>query len=399
MSDLDILFSAQRIGPRTAPNRLVAQPMEGGDGGEGGGVSARTLQRYERLADGGWGLVFVEAASVTDTSLGRLRGLAFTEATARSYEALVRGFRERNPQALLMIQLTHSGRQTHPALDRTSICPNPPALMRYLATEEIERIRLQFVGAALLAEKLGFDGLDLKLCNGYFGMEMLRPANTRADRWGGAFDNRTRFVAEAYQEIRSRLCTPGLVIGSRLGFAERLRGGFGTRGPDSDEYDPTEPLALIRLLHRVGADYVNITGEVTDTRDYADLMPEERRVTSLLAERLTEDLLRREHLDLTVIGSGYSELRQEAAGVAAARLSAGHTDLVGFGRQILADPLYPAKLRRGEPPDLCVGCWSCAELMLGQRRIGCVAHDRYYRRQLRELRREREAARPTPGGE
>ncbi len=393
MADLDILFRAQHIGRRTVPNRFVAQPMEGGDAGEGGCVSERTLTRYLRLAEGGWGLVFIEATSVTPTSLGKLRGLVLTEATAGSYEALARSFKQRSPQALLMVQLTHSGRQTHPSMDRTSICPNPPVGMRYLPTEEIQHIVEQFVQAALLAEKVGLDGVDLKLCNGYFGMEMLRPANTRADRWGGSFENRTRFVVEIYQQIKPRLQTPDFVLGSRIGFSERLRGGFGTRGPESEEYDPVEPLALIGLLHRVGADYVNVTGEVADTSGYSGLRDEERSVSSLLAERLTTDLLRREGLRMTAIGGGYSALGSKAAAVAAARLRDGCTDLVGFGRQAFADPLYPIRVLRGEPADLCTDCWSCAELMQAQRPAGCVVHDRYYREQLRELRRQRRAER------
>lgn len=119
------------------------------------------------------------------TSLGRLGGLVLTESTVKSFELLVRRLKSRNPAGLLIIQLTHSGRQSHPETDRVAVCPNPPSGVRYLSSGEIEQIRRQFVDAAHLAEKVGFDGIDLKLCHGCLGAGMLRPMNIREDEWGG----------------------------------------------------------------------------------------------------------------------------------------------------------------------------------------------------------------------
>ena len=220
-SDIDILFTPRDIGSRSAPNRFVAQAMEASDGAHDGAVSERALARYLRLADGGWGVVFVEATSVTPASRGRLRGLLLTQATLTGFEALVAQFKARNPAALLMIQLTHSGRQTHASMDRVTVLPDSPPGVRYLDAEEIEDIKRQFVEAAILAERAGFDGVDIKLCHGYLGTELLRPANTRPDRWGGSFENRTRFVREVFEEIATRQPVAGFVLGSRVTFYER----------------------------------------------------------------------------------------------------------------------------------------------------------------------------------
>ena len=387
MTDLDILFTPTPIGGRTAINRWVAQPMETSEAEPGGSPSETTCARYQRLAEGQWGVVFMEAASVTATSIGRLRGLVLTEAHAARYEALVRGFKERCPDGLLLAQITHSGPNTHPSSDRVTACPQPQPGCRYLSTDEIERIRQQFVAAALLAEKVGFDGIDYKLCNGYLGAELIRPSNTRPDRWGGSFENRTRFLVEGCQEIMARRRSREFILGSGFNFSERRAGGFGKRGPDSREYDPAEPFELIRLMDRLGMDYANITGDVADLSGYPDASDEERQITTLLAERLASDLVRRERLRLAVMSGGYSAFGRQAAPLAARRARAGYTDFIGYGCQTFADPLTPAKLRAGEPVNYCVGCRACMKLMLGQYSAGCAVYDPHYRALFKEYRR------------
>jgi 2,4-dienoyl-CoA reductase-like NADH-dependent reductase (Old Yellow Enzyme family) len=70
-----ILFQPLDLKNRTLQNRLAAQAMEGNDGEDGGKPSARTIGRYKKLAEGGWGLVVVEALSVVETSLARVNGM------------------------------------------------------------------------------------------------------------------------------------------------------------------------------------------------------------------------------------------------------------------------------------------------------------------------------------
>ena len=260
--------------------------------------------------------------------------------------------------AELLVQLTHSGRQSHPATDRTAVCPNPPPGVRYLSTDEIEQVRKQFVDAACLAEKVGLDGIDLKLCHGYLGTELLRPANTRDDRWGGTFENRTRFLVEAFEEIRSRMSSSRFVLGSRISFHEGIRGGCGTGGPTSTAYDPSETFELIRLMHRLGLGYVNVSGSGIGAQDEEALEAEEEEVRTLWYERLTKSFIEQEGMRLTVIGSGYSGLGPDALSTASRRLRSGYTDLAGFGGQSFVAPLFPARARTGEPIDGCVGCWA-----------------------------------------
>ena len=377
---LDLLLSPFAIGARRAPNRLVAQPMEANDAAANGAPSERVLQRYLRLAEGAWGVVFVESTYVSARSPVRFSALRLTEATLPGFQDLVRQFKARNPEALLLVQLSHSGGTSRTGAASAEALPEQRDGVDHLSGDEIERIRQQFVAAALLARQAGFDGIDLKLCHGYLGAKLLRPANVRDDGWGGTFENRTRFFSTAIRDIRRQLAgDPAFLLGSRISFYERLPGGCGTAGPESKVYDPAETYDLIRLLYDLELDFVNVSGDAKETPDHKTA--EEQRAGILLYERLTHDRVRElaarglPRTPMAVIGSGYSALGEEALPAAARRLAAGCTDLIGFGRQSFADPLLPRKVREGRPLDVCRGCWACNRRMMAGQPAACVVYD------------------------
>lgn len=385
-SDLETLFSPCAIGTRMAPNRLVAQPVESNDGTERGEPSERTVQHYANLARGGWGTVVVESTSVNSRSLGRLHGLVLTEKTASSYEKMVAAFKDACPEALFIMQITHSGRQSHPSTDLVTITPDSPGHERYLSAAEIQEIVDESVVCARLAEKLGFDGIDFKMCNAYLGTETMRPTNTRPDRWGGSFENRMRFMTEGVSRILAARQSDGFLVGARISFCEGSVGGFGAAGPDTDRFDPSEPLESIRVMDQLGMDFCSITGLPVDLSDY-DLTPAEVREPSLFYERLTKQLIADEGLSLPVLGAGYSELGKNTWPIAAQRIRDGHADCVGFARQTLADPLTPNKLRSGDPIAYCTRCNICQQLVLNQFQGGCVVYNDYFAAQLPALRK------------
>jgi 2,4-dienoyl-CoA reductase-like NADH-dependent reductase (Old Yellow Enzyme family) len=68
----------------------------------------------------------------------------------------------------------------------------------------------------------------------------------------------------------------------------------------------------------------------------------------------------------------------------------GNTDMVGIGRQSLADPLFPKKVLSGETEaiDYCTTCDRCLALMLAQKEVGCAVHNEYYRDLYRRVKKE-----------
>src|SRR6185295_15293631 len=195
---------------------------------------------------------------------------------------------------LLGLQLTHSGRFSRP---NEKMRPEPRLLYHHplldprvnanshsqlLTDDDIQQIIDDFIAAARIANDLGFDFVDVKHCHGYLGHEFLS-AHTRAGDYGGSFENRTRFLREVTEGVRS--VAPNMLIGVRLsafdlvafhsdqsqatdgktgpGIAERselpYHWGFGVDTNDPQQYDLTEPRRFLALLRDLGIHLVNIS--------------------------------------------------------------------------------------------------------------------------------------------
>lgn len=376
------IFEPLTIKNKTVPNRLFAQAMEGNDGENGGLPSERTINRYTKLAEGNWGAVLIEATSVIETSLARINGLIVNKKNLDGIKRLVDAFRKRNSKSLLLLQITHSGERGGPFSDITTLTPANKSGARYIPTDEIARIRDRFVEGAVLAEEAGLDGVDIKMCHGYFGCEMLRPSNTRDDEWGGSFENRTRFLKETVRGIKSGLKDGNFILGSRLSMYEGLRGGCGTIAPDDIVEDLSEMLDVIRLMDDLGMDYVNVsagvpalTGTITRPTESSKYMA----LHHLRYAKTVKQLVKKENRKLKVTGSAYSTYKAGALDVAEDMLARDYVDLCGFGRQIFADPLMPKKLAAGEDVNWCVLCSGCAKLMTSQLNDGCIIYNDYYK--------------------
>ena len=60
----------------------------------------------------------------------------------------------------------------------------------------------EFVQASKNAVNAGFDGIELHSANGYLLEQFIRPnTNRRTDRYGGAIENRARFVLEVAEAV------------------------------------------------------------------------------------------------------------------------------------------------------------------------------------------------------
>ncbi|WP_422479395.1 hypothetical protein [Pleomorphochaeta sp. DL1XJH-081] len=384
------LFSPLSIGQKRAPNRLVVQAMEGNDGGPAGEVSERTRNRYVQLARGKWGLVVVEAISVDERSKARVNGMVMNRKNLDSFKKLVDAFKTENPDGLLLFQLTHSGRKSGAFSRQVALYDRDRGNAELLSSAEVEEIRQMMVEASHLSHEAGADGIDFKLCHGYFGAEMLRPSNTRDDKWGTSFENRTRFIRESLRELKSSLGKDGFILGSRISMFEGIRGGCGTASPDSYIEDLTEMKRLIAMMATEGADYINVsagipgwTSEITRPTNPSKYFYlhhfrycKEARDAIASADVLSA---------MKIIGSAYTILREEAPDYAEENLEHGLVDMIGFGRQSFADPLYPEKLRTGEAINYCTACSACTRLMVNQLHDGCVVYDPYYRGMLKQL--------------
>lgn len=396
-----MLASPIKIGKRIAPNRIVNQPMECNDGDASGKPTELTFGRYRSLAEGGAGIIIVESLTFTYESRARKNQLKISEETAPVLERLIKAMRGMNSESLILFQINHSGRHSQAAFSEVvSLYPTADPNIHLLTEREVEEIGENFVKASVIAKHVGADGIDFKHCHGYLCGEMLRPANTRQDRFGGSFDNRTQFFRETTQKIKKTVGGNGFLIGARYSVYEGIPGGFGTSGPEEVAEDLREPLRFAKIIEELGMDYINVSAGIPATT------PEITRPTKNYPEGVYRHFgwakAVKGLVNIPVIGSGYSYLRDGKNDLkepdpskksflyyAEKNLMDGNVDLVGIGRQSLADPLFAKKIlsREINKINFCTACGGCSVLLRSQKEVGCTVYNEYYKGVLKGLRK------------
>jgi 2,4-dienoyl-CoA reductase-like NADH-dependent reductase (Old Yellow Enzyme family) len=389
------LLSPIKIGNFTAANRFFAQPMECTDADADGNPSDLTYARYENLFKGGFALIDLEAITITGESRGRKNQLEIMPKNAAAIAKFVRTLKAINPKALFVFQLTHAGELSNPAFSRRVTVKNLPGYEGdLLSDEEVDRIMDEFVLASQIAHDAGADGIDMKFCHGYLGNQILRPYNDRKWKYGGSWGNRSRFAYDLYERIQKAVNDPNFIIGSKVSLWEGFPGGFGSASPDSPVMDMTEPIDFIKNLEARGAAYfVETIGNPTITISYVEADRDHEYMTFMHA--YFANLLKKTCKPETVIiGSHFAPFRDGKStrlgamnprdtalfAYAAKCIHDGVMDMVGLGRQSLADPLTPQKLIDGKENEInyCSSCLNCLELMIRQEHIGCATFNKRY---------------------
>ena len=408
--DLSCLAERWSAGSRRVKNRLVVQPMEGCDSENDGSPSAYTRRRYLRLAAGGAGLIWLEACAVCPEGRANPRQLWIREETLDAFRRLAddmreTAVRETGEAPLLILQLTHSGRYSKPeGVPAPRIACRNPLFERdaplpescVVSDEEIVRAEDDSARAAALAARAGFDGADIKASHRYLGSELLS-AFTRPGRYGGSFENRTRFLRSAL--AKARQLVPGdFLLTSRLnaydGFPYPY--GFGVAQDKTLAPDLSEPIRLLRILRdelrlplvniTIGNPYVN--PHVNRPADWQPYPLPEQPLRGVKRVLDCVGTLKAAVPGLAFVGSALSYPRAFAGNLAAGAVKAGIMDAAGFGRLSFANPNFARDLLSGKGLDsrhACVACGKCSQIMRLGSRTGCVVRDPEYTALYKEL--------------
>jgi len=405
MSYKETLLNPIKIGTRTCQNRFFIQAMECNDEDELGNPSELTTQRYENLAKGEAGLVSLEAISVTRESRSRDNQMTIMPQNEKALTEFVKRVKAANPDMLFIFQLTHSGELSNPEFSRrVTVKPLHGYGGDLLTEEEVDKIMDSFVLAAKIAHNAGADGIDMKLCHGYFGSQVLRPYNDRKWKYGGSWENRSRFAFDLYERIQKEVNDKNFLIGSKISAWEGFPGGFGTDGPDSPVINLTEPISLLKGLEERGAQYfIQSAGSPSITISLTQVdkhIPYYAYLHQFFAKEF------RKHLkeETVLIGSNFSVFRNGKNHLCAVEpekssllqygaqcVERGIVDMIGLGRQSFADPFLAKKLREGNEGDIkyCTVCDNCLELLIQQSKVGCCTYDKRYTEELVRTRKEK----------
>jgi 2,4-dienoyl-CoA reductase-like NADH-dependent reductase (Old Yellow Enzyme family) len=389
--------------------------MEGCDSSPEGAPDELTFRRYRRYAQGGNGLIWFEACSVSRAGRSSPRQLQLTGETLGAFQRLVEitriAARERfgpshNPY--LVLQLTHSGRRSmrgnrskpkaayfNPLIDKS------PADVDLYRDEELVEVRDQFVAAAILARQAGFDAVDIKACHGYLLHELLSAFSRTDSAYGGEFEGRARLLLQIARQVSETV--PQVALAVRLNATDGIPYpyGFGVEKTGTPRPDLSEPLQLQQLLKDSGCALLNITAGIPSYNPHVG-RPFSRPARGLGNTDVhplagVGSLIRwaaafqKADPSMPVTGTGYSWLRRFWPHVGAAVIAQEGASLVGLGRSSFAYPDAPLDLMdRGEldPGKCCLACSCCTELMTNGQIAGCVIRDQsIYKQAYRNIRK------------
>jgi N-ethylmaleimide reductase len=328
------LFEPFRLGDLTLANRMVMAPMTRNRAGENGVVPPVMAAYYRQRASAG--LIITESTPASPEGVGypATPGI-HTWTQAASWRGVTDAVHAAGGH--VFVQLQHCGRISHPSLLPDNATPVAPSALRpegqavtytgmqdfvtprALETREIPGIVAQFQHAAEMAQRAGFDGVEVHGANGYIVDQFLRDgSNRRTDAYGGSVRNRMRLL----NEILDAVCAvwPARRVGVRLSPENRFN--------SMADSDPQAHFGyFIEQLSPRGPAYVHVLE--------GDMMTK--------ASALDYRALRSKFAGPYIANNGYDLARAQTA------VRSGAADLVAFGISFLANPDLVRRYREDLP--------------------------------------------------
>jgi 2,4-dienoyl-CoA reductase-like NADH-dependent reductase (Old Yellow Enzyme family) len=431
------------VGGFIVGNRWCIHPMEGWDGNTDGTPSEHTIRRWKHFGESGakwiWGgeafavqgdgRANPNQIGVIDDGFERAERGAVT--LLRALEDAHRASFGTKDDLLVGLQLTHSGRfcrpndkkklepriaYHHPILDpKFGIAADDDSVV--ISDDYIKRLIDHYVRAAKLAQRAGFQFVDVKHCHGYLGHEMLG-AFTRPGPYGGSFENRTRFTREIIAGIQGEC--PALLIGVRLsafdqppfkpdpdrsaggklgpGIPEEFakfvpyRYGFGCNPNNPLEMDLSEPIAFINLLGSLNVRMVNVSCGSPYYNPHIQrpamfppsdgYQPPEDPLAGVARQIDATRQLKAACPNSVLVGTGYTYLQEYLPHVAQAVIRNGWVDSIGVGRLVLSYWELPADVLAGRPIQAKRICRTFSDCTTAPRNgiiSGCYPLDDHYK--------------------
>jgi NADPH2 dehydrogenase len=265
---MSVLFSPLSLRDLALRNRIVISPMCQYSAEDGRATDWHMIH-LGHLALSGAGLLITEATAVEAD--GRITphdlGL-YDDACEAALKPVLAAIRRWSDMPVAM-QLAHAGRKAScaaPWRGGAQIAPDAPTGWRThapsalpfhdgdaapMALDEagLARVRDAFVQAAIRAERLGIDAIELHAAHGYLLHQFLSPlSNARGDAYGGSLENRMRFPLEVFEAVRAAYPSHK-PVGVRVSATDWVEGGW----------DLEQTLAFALALKARGADFIDVS--------------------------------------------------------------------------------------------------------------------------------------------
>jgi len=334
---MSVLFSPLSLRDLTLRNRIVISPMCQYSA-ENGHASDWHLLHLGHLALSGAGLLVIEATAVEGD--GRITpgdlGL-YDDGCEAALKPVLAAIRRWSKIPVAM-QLAHAGRKASchvPWQGGRQIAPDAEsgwrthapsevafhdgdAVPHALDAEGLKRVRDAFAHAALRAERLGIDAIEVHAAHGYLLHQFLSPlSNRRDDAYGGTLENRMRFPLEVFEAVRA-VFPAHKPVGVRISATDWVDGGW----------DLEQSLVFAAELKARGADFIDVSS--------GGLSPHQA-IPAGPGYQVPFAGAVRAHTGLTTFAVGLIT----EAGQAESLIAEGKADAVALARAMLYDPRWP----------------------------------------------------------
>lgn len=316
---------------------------------------------FEARAKGGTGLI------VTGGYSPNLEGWLYPFASKLSSSSAIRHHKKvteavHRHDCKIVMQLLHAGRYSYHPFSvsasniKSSINPFKP---REIGDFGIRRTIAAYARSAKLAQKAGYDGVEIMGSEGYLLNQFIcKRTNHRTDHWGGSIENRARLSVEIVRRIRETVGEKFIII-YRHSLLDLVEGG--------NTWDEVSHVA--KAVQDAGASLLNTGIGWHEARVPTIVTSVPRAAFAELTARLKKELR------IPVIASN----RINKPEVAEQLLANGACDLVSMARPLLADPEFAIKARQGRADEInvCIACnQACLDHTFSMKRASCLVNPR-----------------------
>ena len=262
----------------------------------------------------------------------------------------------------IALQILHTGRYGYHPLNVAPSSLRAPINRfkpRALTGWGIRKTIGDYARCARLAQKAGYDGVEIMGSEGYLINQFIAPqTNHRTDEWGGSFENRIRFAVEIVRATREKV-GPNFIIVFRLSMLDLVEGG--------STWD--EVVQLAKAIEAAGATIINTGIGWHEARipTIATMVP--HAAFAWVTQRLKGEV------KIPLVTTNRINTPEIAEDVLASRCA----DMVSMARPFLADPEFvnKAAAHRGDEINTCIACnQACLDHIFNGKLTSCLVNPR-----------------------
>lgn len=353
------LFAPLDLGFITLPNRVLMGSMHIGLEEKKGGFE-RLAAFYSARAKGGVGLIVTGGVSPNRAGWVSPFSARIKAGNVKKHKIITDAVHE--AKGRICMQILHTGRYGyHPMAVGASNLKSPisPFKPKKLSSNGVKETIKDFVKAAVLAQKAGYDGVEIMGSEGYLINQFVAPkVNNRDDDWGGNPENRFRLPIEIVTQTREAVGANFILI-YRLSMLDLVSNG--------STWD--EVVLLAKAIEKAGATIINtgIGWHESRVPTIATLVPNGAFtwITAKMKKEVSIPLITTNRINTP-------ELADQI-------LSEGQADMVSMARPFLADPDFcrKAAANRAEEINTCIACnQACLDQIFQQKVATCLVNPR-----------------------